>query len=231
MYFVLAAQADQYRWGLTSMCKAHFQFRKLLKHSTHDHGTDGCSGLSWHSWKRKQSWCIGIVTTSKKFSDANGRGIAPYCNCQCWETQFPCAPAWLGFMQAWLWQAEAMGHSLFSTCKWSHLMARTVKEREDLAFVLILPASILDSVDHVEYSESRLNPSSFTFFLLLGLWNWYNALESGVLHLWNGDSTAHLARLCMALQRWYWESSWPELHTTGAQQIWIASLCSSFPHL
>ena len=48
-------------------------------------------------------------------------------------------------------------------------MARTVKEREDLAFVLILPASILDSVDHVEYSESRLNPSSFTFFLLLGL--------------------------------------------------------------
>lgn len=146
------------------MCKAHFQFRKLLKHSTHDHGTDGCSGLSWHSWKRKQSWCIGIVTTSKRFSDANGRGIAPYCNCQCWETQFPCAPAWLGFMQAMTLASRNLGTPPFATCKWSHLMARTVKEREDLAFVLILPASILDSVGQVEYSESRLNPSSFTFF-------------------------------------------------------------------
>lgn len=31
------------------------------------------------------------------------------------------------------------------TCRWSHLIARTVKEPEDLAFVLISPASVLDA--------------------------------------------------------------------------------------
>ena len=47
-------------------------------------------------------------------------------------------------------------------------MARTVKEPEDLSFVLIHPASILCAVGQAEYSESRLNPFSSNF-LLLGL--------------------------------------------------------------
>lgn len=72
-------------------------------------------------------------------------------------------------------------------------MARTIKELEDLAFVLILPASILDSVDHVEYSESRLNPSSFTFFCFL-------AFETDIMPLSLGFFTCEMGTVLPILQ-------------------------------
>lgn len=44
-------------------------------------------------------------------------------------------------------------------------MANIVQEPEDLAFVLIPPASLLDVVGQAEYSESELNPNSSNLLL------------------------------------------------------------------
>lgn len=98
--FCYGSWADQYKWSLTSICKTYCQFRKLLKHSIYDHGANGYSGLCWHSRKEEM-----VVTSSKKFSDADSQGEAGCCNCQCWETWGLCAPAWFDCIQLLLWQA------------------------------------------------------------------------------------------------------------------------------
>ena len=77
-------------------------------------------------------------------------------------------------------------------------MTRMVKEPEDLAFVLIPPASVLDTVGQAEDNESGLNATP-PIFCFLAFDKLFNAPESASSHVKWEQKKAHLVRLLWSL--------------------------------